>query len=166
MGYGHGTNATLLQVLKAYTVFNNNGRIVTPMLVKKLVSPLGQEMFPEKTPEHQIVSPSIAKRIQKILIKTVQEGTGVGTKMQGLEVGGKTGTAHIAEDGEYVSVYNSSFFGFANDQKNRYTIGVLIREAKKKKAYFASQSAVPVFKQVIEKLVENGYLTPSVDVQN
>lgn len=166
VGYGYGMNATFMQVLKAYTVFNNNGRIVTPMLVKKLVSPLGQEMFPEKTPEHQIVSPSIAKRIQKILIKTVQEGTGVGTKMQGLEVGGKTGTAHIAEDGEYVSVYNSSFFGFANDQKNRYTIGVLVREAKKKKAYFASQSAVPVFKQVIEKLVENGYLTPSVDVQN
>lgn len=166
VGYGYGMNATFMQVLKAYTAFNNNGRIVTPMLVKKLVSPLGQEMFPEKTPEQQVVPPSVAKRIQKILIKTVHEGTGVGTKMQGLEVGGKTGTAHIAEDGEYVSVYNSSFFGFANDQKNRYTIGVLIREAKKKKAYFASQSAVPVFKQVIEKLVENGYLTPSVDVQN
>lgn len=166
VGYGYGMNATFMQVLKAYTVFNNNGRIVTPMLVKKLVSPLGQEMFPEKIPEHQVVSPSVAKRIQKILIKTVHEGTGVGTKMQGLEVGGKTGTAHIAEDGEYVSVYNSSFFGFANDQKNRYTIGVLVREAKKKKAYFASQSAVPVFKHVIEKLVENGYLTPSVDLQN
>ena len=166
VGYGYGMNATFMQVLKAYTAFNNNGRIVTPMLVKKLVSPLGQEMFPEKTPEQQVVPPSVAKRIQKILIKTVHEGTGVGTKMQGLEVGGKTGTAHIAEDGEYVSVYNSSFFGFANDQKNRYTIGVLVREAKKKKAYFASQSAVPVFKQVIEKLVENGYLTPSVDVQN
>lgn len=166
VGYGYGMNATFMQVLKAYTAFNNNGRIVTPMLVKKLVSPLGQEMFPEKTPEQQVVPPSVAKRIQKILIKTVHEGTGVGTKMQGLEVGGKTGTAHIAEDGEYVNVYNSSFFGFANDQKNRYTIGVLVREAKKKKAYFASQSAVPVFKQVIEKLVENGYLTPSVDVQN
>ena len=166
VGYGYGMNATFMQVLKAYTAFNNNGRIVTPMLVKKLVSPLGQEMFPEKTPEQQVVPPSVAKRIQKILIKTVHEGTGVGTKMQGLEVGGKTGTAHIAEDGEYVSVYNSPFSGFANDQKTRYTIGVLVREAKKKKAYFASQSAVPVFKQVIEKLVENGYLTPSVDVQN
>lgn len=166
VGYGYGMNATFIQVLKAYTVFNNNGRIVTPTLVKKWVSPTGQEVFPEKETEQQVVSATVAKRMQKMLIKVVQQGTGVGAKMQGLEIGGKTGTAHIAEDGEYVRIYNSSFFGFANDKKNHFTIGVLVREAKKKQAYFASQSAVPVFKGVIEKLVENGYLTPSADIQN
>ena len=51
-------------------------------------------------------------------------------------------------------------------KKNKYTIGVLVREAKKRKAYFAAQSAVPVFKEIIDKLVENGYLTPSSDIQN
>lgn len=166
VGYGYGLNGTFMQVLKAYTTFSNNGRIVTPSLVKKLVSASGQELFPEKTPDNQILPVSVAKRTQKVLIKVVQEGTGIGTKMQGLEVGGKTGTAHIAEDGGYSSSYNSSFFGFANDGKRSYTIGVLVREAKKKKAYFASQSAVPVFKEVIEKLVENGFLTPSADIQN
>lgn len=134
-------------------------------LVKKLVSPTGQELFPEKVPEVQVIPVSVAKRMQKILIKVVQQGTGSGAKMEGLEVGGKTGTAHIAEDGEYVRVYNGSFFGFVNDKKNRYTIGVLVREAKKKQAYFAAQSAVPVFKEIIEKLVDNGYLTPSPDIQ-
>lgn len=166
VGYGYGMNATFMQVLKAYNVFNNNGRLVTPILVKKLVSPSGQEIFPERPPEPQIIPVTVAKRMQKILIKTVQIGTGTGTKIEGLEVGGKTGTAHIAEDGEYVRVYNSSFFGFANDKKNKYTIGVLVREAKKKYAYFAAQSAVPVFKEVIEKLVENGYLTPSSEIAN
>ena len=155
-----------MQVLKAYTVFNNNGRIVTPKLVKKLVSPSGQELFPEKTNDPQVISAAASKRMQKILMKVVQQGTGTGTKMQGLEVGGKTGTAHIAEDGVYVKSYNGSFFGFVNDKKSKYTIGVLVREAKKRKAYFAAQSAVPVFKELIEKLVENGYLTPSPDIQN
>lgn len=166
VGYGYGMNATFMQVLKAYTVFNNNGRIVTPKLVKKLVSPSGQELFPEKTNDPQVISAAASKRMQKILMKVVQQGTGTGTKMQGLEVGGKTGTAHIAEDGVYVKSYNGSFFGFVNDKKSKYTIGVLIREAKKRKAYFAAQSAVPVFKELIEKLVENGYLTPSPDIQN
>lgn len=164
VGYGYGMNATFMQVIRAYNVFNNNGRILTPMLVKKLVSPIGQELFPEKSPENQIIPVSVAKRMQKILIKVVQQGTGTGAKIEGLEIGGKTGTAHIAEDGEYVRSYNGSFFGFANDKKNRYTIGVLVREAKKRQAYFAAQSAVPVFKEVVEKLVENGYLTPSSDL--
>jgi len=164
VGYGYGMNATFIQLLKAYNVFNNNGRILTPKLVKKLVSPSGQELFPEKVPDPQIITPAIAKRIQKILIKVVQQGTATKAKIEGLEIGGKTGTAHIAEDGEYVRSYNGSFFGFANDKKNRYTIGVVVREAKKKQAYFAAQSAVPVFKEVVEKLVENGYLTPSSDL--
>ncbi len=165
VGYGYGMNATFMQILRAYNVFNHNGRILTPMLVKKLVSPSGQELFPEKVPEKQIIPVSVAKRIQKILVKVVQQGTGTGTKMEGLEIGGKTGTAHIAEDGEYIRSYNGSFFGFANDKTNHFTIGVLVREAKKYQAYYAAQSAVPVFKEVVEKLVENGYLTPSSDLQ-
>jgi cell division protein FtsI (penicillin-binding protein 3) len=165
VGYGYGMNATFIQVLKAYNAFNNNGRLLTPFLVKKLVSPTGQELFPEKNPEPQVISASVAKRMQKILIKVVQQGTGTGTKMEGLEVGGKTGTAHIAEDGVYVKSYNGSFFGFANDKKNKYTIGVLVREAKKRRAYFAAQSAVPVFKDIVEKLVDNGYLTPSSEIK-
>ena len=165
VGYGYGMNATFMQLMKAYNVFNNNGRLLTPRFVKKLVSPSGQELFPEKVPDPQVVTPVVAKRVQKILIKVVQQGTGTKTKMEGLEIGGKTGTAHIAEDGEYVRSYNGSFFGFANDKKSRYTIGVLVREAKKKQAYFAAQSAVPVFKEVVEKLVENGYLTPSSEIQ-
>lgn len=48
--------------------------------------------------------------MQKILIKVVQQGTGTGAKIEGLEIGGKTGTAHIAEDGEYVRSYNEMIF--------------------------------------------------------
>lgn len=165
VAYGYGMNATFIQILKAYSVFNNNGRISTPHLVKKIVSPSGQELFPEKPPVNQVVPVAVAKRIQKILIKVVQEGTAKGTRMDGLEIGGKTGTAHIAEGGEYVRSYNGSFFGFVNDKTNHYTVGVLVREAKKRHAYFAAQSAVPVFKEVVEKLVENGYLTPSSEIQ-
>ena len=82
-------------------------------------------------------------------------------KIDGLEIGGKTGTAHIAEGGKYVRKYNSSFFGFANDKKNKFTIGILVREPKKPYHYFASVSAVPIFKEVVLRLIEEGYLTPS-----
>ncbi|XPV53006.1 MAG: penicillin-binding transpeptidase domain-containing protein [Halarcobacter ebronensis] len=48
-------------------------------------------------------------------------------QIEGLEIGGKTGTAKVAEDREiYQREYISSFFGFVNDEKNSYTIGVTV----------------------------------------
>jgi cell division protein FtsI (penicillin-binding protein 3) len=101
--------------------------------------------------------------MHKILQKVVREGTGVAAQYPGLEIGGKTGTAHIAAHGHYVKRYNSSFYGFANDDKgHRYEIGVLVIEASKYHKYFASQSAVPTFKAIVDDLVELGYLHPNL----
>jgi cell division protein FtsI (penicillin-binding protein 3) len=89
---------------------------------------------------------------------TVNRGTGTASQYDGLEVGGKTGTAHISEKGHYVEKYHSSFFGFANDKfGHKYTIGVFV--IKPKKVYFASQTAAPTFQKIVGKMVEEKYLT-------
>lgn len=163
VGYGYGLQTTFMQVLKAYNTFNNNGRMLTPYVGVYLLGHDGKKHFMPKPPETQVLPISIAKRIQQILIKTVREGTGKNAHVEGLKIGGKTGTARIAVDGKYEKVYNGSFVGFANDEKNRFTIGVLTRKPKKKYYYFGSQSAAPVFKEVVEKLVEESYLVPKID---
>ncbi|MCK4974357.1 MAG: penicillin-binding protein 2, partial [Sulfurimonas sp.] len=81
-------------------------------------------------------------------------------KTEGLEIGGKTGTAHIVEKGKYVNKYNTAFVGFANDKENRYTIGVAVIQPKK--TQFASQTSVPVFKKAVDIMVEEGYLKPDI----
>jgi cell division protein FtsI (penicillin-binding protein 3) len=161
VGYGYGLRATFMQILKAYNVFNNNGRMLTPYIASYLQSQDGKKYYLHAKMEKEVLPISVAKRIQKILIKTVQKGTAVKAQYEGLEVGGKTGTAHIAGGGGYTNTYNSSFFGFANDKNNEFTIGVLVKEPNKKYHHFASTSAVPIFKDVLVRLVEEGYLTPS-----
>ncbi|MDA7848035.1 penicillin-binding protein 2 [Sulfurospirillum sp.] len=162
VGYGYGMTSTFMQVLKAYNVFNNKGRMVTPYIASYFKGDDGTKYPIFRTAEKEIIPISVAKRMQSILVKTVQKGTGTKAKVEGLTIGGKTGTAHIAEKGGYARKYNSSFFGFANDKKNNFTIGVLTVEPKKRYHYFASLSAVPVFKEVVLRLVEDGYLTPTV----
>jgi len=104
--------------------------------------------------------PSLKKMANK-----KNRGTGVKAQYPGLEVGGKTGTAHIAKNGRYVREYHSSFYGFANDKEgNKYTIGVLVIRAKKRYKYFASLSAVPTFKRIVHTLVELDYLHPEGNV--
>lgn len=161
--YGYGMRVTLMQLLKAYNVFNNNGRSVTPTAVKGLIDPDSGELIPLERPEPvQVLTPATAARMKKILLKTVREGTGTGAITPGVEIGGKTGTAHIAEKGRYVNKYNTSFLGFADDAKDRrYTIGVTVIQPKK--YHFASLTAVAVFKKVIDMMVREGYLTPDPD---
>jgi len=150
--YGHGITATFMQVLKAYSAFNNDGKVVTPYLVQKDSS----------TIIDQVISKDVANQMKQYLIQTVEEGTGKNTFITGLEIGGKTGTANVVENGRYQRKYMSSFFGFVNDEKKKYTIGVTVNDpvnrGKKWYYYYASSSAVPVFKEITKILLKLNYL--------
>ena len=158
--YGYGMRANLMQLIRAYSAFNNNGRIVTPKLVDSFIDKRKKEIATPYEEQVQVISTATAQRIKDILIKTVNEGTGTKAKTEGLEVGGKTGTAHIVEGGRYVNEYNTAFIGFANDTQSKYTIGVIV--IRPKKSQFAAQTAVPVYKKIIDLLVEEEYLKPNI----
>ncbi len=160
--YGYGMMATFAQLFKAYSAFNNDGIAVTPRIVDYLQDAKGNRYtLDPKIGDMRAVGKKAARDIHKILLEVVKRGTGVKAQYPGLEVGGKTGTAHIAKHGHYVREYHSSFYGFANDKKgHKYTIGVLVIRAKKYHKYFASQSAVPTFKNAVRILVDQGYLIP------
>lgn len=160
--YGYGMMVTFMQLLKAYSAFNNDGIAITPRIVDYLQDAKGNHytLEPEIT-EIKAIGKKAANQIHNILIEVVKRGTGVKAQYPGLEVGGKTGTAHIAKNGRYVREYHSSFYGFANDKEgNKYTIGALVIRAKKPYKYFASQSAVPTFRNIVQILVNQGNLTP------
>ncbi|NWF66676.1 MAG: penicillin-binding protein 2 [Campylobacterales bacterium] len=160
VSYGYGLKATFMQVLMAYNVFNNDGLIVVPKVVNKLKYK-DMRTYPVKTEtKERIIDITTARKMLQIFKKTVEKGTGVATNIPGLFIGGKTGTAHIAVGGKYENIYNSSFFGFANDDKHRYTIGVTVFEPQGK--YFASQTAVPVFRDIVLKMIELGYLKQNI----
>ena len=161
VAYGYGIRTNLVQLLKAYNAFNNSGRIVTPIIVDTLRDERNRSIPIEQEAPRQVISAATAERMKKILIKTVLKGTGVAAITPGLEVGGKTGTAHIAEGGHYVDEYHTSFMGFANDAQHRYTIGITV--IRPRTNHFASQTAVPVFKAIVDMLAEEGYLSPKVE---
>ena len=154
--YGYGIRSNAMQMVKAYNVFNNGGRIINPMIVDSLIDEKGVSRPMQVQAPIQIIAPATAERMKLILIKTVNEGTGTLAKTPGLEVGGKTGTAHIAKHGGYVNSYHTSFVGFANDAKHSYTIGITVINPRT--VYFASITAVPVFKAIVDVMVEEKYL--------
>ncbi len=152
-----------MQLIKAYSVFNNSGRIVSPRIVDCFLDNRKREIRVPYEEQTQIIKTTTAQKMKNILIKTVNEGTGIKAKTDGLEIGGKTGTAHIVEGKMYVNKYNTSFIGFANDTKNRYSIGVVVVQPTS--SQFAAQTSVPVFKGIVDILTEDGYLVPKITPQ-
>ncbi|MFY9075610.1 penicillin-binding protein 2 [Malaciobacter mytili] len=167
VSYGQGMTSTFMQVLKAYSVFNNDGFSVTPRIVSYVEMVSGKYKL-DTPPKEKVISKESADEIKRMLIKTVTDGTGKSAQMEGLEIGGKTGTAQIARRGSYLKKYISSFFGFVNDDNNSYTIGVTVinpnSTGKYWYYYYAAQSAVPVFKEVVKNLVSLNYITPKNDI--
>jgi len=160
LSYGYKIRANFFQLLKAYNVFNNKGRAITPKIANTKVTTKGVYELIEPIKSHKVLSEKTATTMNKILQNVVNRGTGKATKIEGLTIGGKTGTAQIAYKGHYIHSYNSSFFGFVNDKKGaKYTIGVVVIEPTPHHfKYFASQSAVPTFRMIVEAMVEDKLL--------
>ncbi|MBU1668843.1 penicillin-binding protein 2 [bacterium] len=158
MAYGYGMFANFMQMIKAYSAFNNNGIAVTPKIVNHLSDQKGR-LYDIDSEVHSVHACSLktAATIHDMLLATVNRGTGTAAQYDGLEVGGKTGTAHIAHRGRYIEAYHSSFYGFVNDKEgHKYTVGVFV--IKPKKVYFSSHTAAPTFHKVIDKMVKHNYL--------
>ncbi|EJJ3234333.1 penicillin-binding protein 2 [Campylobacter coli] len=167
LSYGYGLKTTFIQLLAAYNVFNNNGVYITPHLAEKFYQDGRFVSLEEGIKKEVILTPQAAQTMQKILIDVIEKGTGKKAITQGIIVGGKTGTARIAERQGYTSNrYNASFFGFANDTKHNYTIGVLVRNPTKPYSYYAAQSALPMFKDVVDILINEDFLTPIITENN
>ncbi len=168
VSFGQGMTSTFIQVLKAFSVFNNDGYMITPHIVSHLTYD-NSKYKPYNDKPEKIISKETADLMKELLVQTVEEGTGRAAKIEGLEIGGKTGTAQIARGGKYLKQYISSFFGFVNDEHgNSYTIGVTTINPNSKGKYwyyyYASWSAVPVFKEIVQNLVKLNYLIPKEDI--
>jgi cell division protein FtsI (penicillin-binding protein 3) len=136
--YGYGIVINFMELLKAYNVFNNNGLMVIPKIADV------------QTYQKQVIKPVTANEMLKILRKVVLKGTAKGALIDDVFTAGKTGTAHVSIKGSYQKIYNSSFFGFADANGKKYTIGVTFFHIKAPfPYYFASQSAVPLFKNIV-----------------
>ncbi len=163
--YGYGVKITLIQLIKAYNAFNNHGIMVTPRIISAFINPNGKITKIPMGPTTRAISASTALIMKRILIKVVNKGTAKTAIIPGLTIGGKTGTAHITKHGKYINQYNSTFIGFVDNNKSKYTIGILVKQPQVRD-YYAAGTAVPVFKKIVDVLIAQHYLNPNYAIKN
>lgn len=153
MSIGYGLSFTPLQILNFYNTIANDGRMMKPQFVSKVVSSgeVVQE-FPPIVLNDQICSMRTIDSLKSLLEGVVDRGTGRRMASKFYDVAGKTGTAQIASNGKYNKTnYNASFVGYFPADNPRYTCIVLI-ESPMAGRYYGSVVAGPVFKGIADKV--------------
>lgn len=117
-GFGQGSTVTPYQLLKAYSVFGNNGKTVKPYIVNKIVDPETNKVVYQGKSEYskQIFSTETVNQVKDLMLGVIENpaGTGKSFKMDDLKMYGKTGTGQIVIDGAYSSsIHMHSFAGIA-----------------------------------------------------
>ncbi|OGH68909.1 MAG: hypothetical protein A3I29_01115 [Candidatus Magasanikbacteria bacterium RIFCSPLOWO2_02_FULL_44_11] len=144
--FGQGLSVTPLQLIASYAAIANDGRLPKPYIVEEVRYPNGQK---EKTePEYeQVISPRAAKLLSGMLVSVVENHYRQ-ARIPGYFIGGKTGTAQIAEKGKYSDDRtNHTFVGFAPADDPELVVLVKYEEANEK---WAEQTTIPVFKEVMQ----------------
>ncbi|HEU4962545.1 MAG TPA: stage V sporulation protein D [Bacilli bacterium] len=114
--FGQGVSVTPIQQVMAVSAIANGGELMKPHLVKEWRDPDTNEVVENVQPEpvRRVVSESTAKQVRETLESVVAKGSGRNAYLDGYRVGGKTGTAQVAENGAYKSGhYIVSFIGMA-----------------------------------------------------
>lgn len=151
VGFGQGLSVTALQLATAMAVIANGGRLVRPLLVRRIEDGAGH-VLEESTPEirRQVIPPETARLVADMLTAvTSTEGTGAEAAIDGYLVAGKTGTAQMASvDGRGYSQdrWLASFVGFVPAEAPRAVIAVIIQEPVID--HYGGVVAGPVFRRV------------------
>lgn len=91
-----------MQLLSMVSAIANGGTIYRPWVVRK-ISALSGEILDEYEPEaiRQIsIKPETLAFIRQAMLGVVDEGTGARSRVPGIPIGGKTGTAQVVRKGE------------------------------------------------------------------
>ena len=154
---GQEIGVSALQVVQAASVLANDGVMVKPQIVRKVVSASGEVLVENgRTEVRQVIQPATARLVLGMLKSTVDVGTGKRAKVEGYDLAGKTGTAQVRDPktGRYSEKYYlASILLFLPADKPRYIIYVTI-ENPLGASYLGGQIAAPVGKTVAEKLIQ------------
>lgn len=164
VGFGQGMSVTALQLASAMSVIANGGRLMRPILVRRVED--GRErVIEESTPDvrRQVVPRTTARLVGDMLTAvTSDEGTGAEAAIEGFLVAGKTGTAQMANtagSGYSEDRWLSSFVGFLPAQAPRVVIAVIIQEPVID--HYGGVVAGPVFRRVGEATMRHMGVPPA-----
>lgn len=148
---GQGVSTTPLHLAAAYGIFANDGLYVPPRLVE------GEEV----PPPQRVLSSEVARTVRDMLVYTVEESGLRNSRIPGVRVAGKTGTADIysAEQGTYPrGWYSLTFAGMFPAEDPRVVMVVMLERPRSEAT--STYVAAPLFRAIGSEIVAHWGIAP------
>ena len=160
--FGQGIEITAIQLIRSFGALANNGKMMRPYVVEKIVKSNGQTIVTQPKFEKQVISEQTAAKLTAMLISVVKNGSGRLAGVSGYYIAGKTGTAQVAVKGGYSDDKTiHSFIGYFPALNPKYLI--LVKLDNPKGITSSGHSATPIFQSLAKYIIDVQQIPPSPD---
>ncbi|MEU3602987.1 penicillin-binding transpeptidase domain-containing protein [Streptomyces sp. NPDC006798] len=151
------TTATPLQMAMVAAAVANGGQLRRPYLVDRVTTAGGRTVRQYHQRHYrQAMNPSTAHRLQRLMIRVVEDGTGRNAAIRGARVGGKTGTAQHGPDN--TGIPYAWFIAWAQGDEAvqpGVAIAVVVEDAEAIRGRVSGNgSAAPIARAVMSAVLE------------
>jgi penicillin-binding protein 1A len=139
------SGVSLLELVKAYSVFNNLGYLISPVFITKIEDRDGNVIEESSPVREKVIEKNTAYIMTSLLEGVVKYGTGHRLKALNRPVAGKTGTTN--------NLHDAWFVGYTP----RYTTGTWVGfddESSLGKGETGSRAASPIWLGFVQKVLE------------
>ena len=151
MAFGQGINVTPLQLITAISAIANEGTLMQPRIIDKIVDTnTGAVTTPAPVEVRQVVSKQTANEVMDMLHYAVTDGTGKYANVRGYSIGGKSGTSENLGQGD--GTYVASFMGFSPTVNTQVVILVALYNPQGK-SFQGGEIAGPVVGQILSEIL-------------
>jgi penicillin-binding protein A len=140
---------TPLQMAMVAATIANNGVVMRPYVVDRIVAPDGSTVVrTKKDALGRAVKPGTAQEVATMMRTVVEGGTGTAAQIPGYTIGGKTGTAETGIAG----LNTTWFISFAGKTRPEIAIAVVVEQQNST----GGETAAPVARDVLQALLGAG----------
>ena len=157
LAIGQEILVSAVQIATAATVLTNQGVLLKPHVVDRILSPSGSLIEDyQREPVRQVLSPQTARNMLAMMeTATTTGGTAWRLATDGIRIAAKTGTAQLAdpEKGGYSDkIFGASCLAILPAENPQYICYIII-ENPKGVSYYGGTIASPVIKKLLDDLI-------------
>lgn len=152
---GHTFNVTPIQMAGIVSTIVNGGIYQKPYILEAVVENDGRELKLDRNDSVNVINRNTALNLKSDLRRAVfsDKATGYNARIEGIDLGGKTGTAEVKIN----ELYHGWFAGYFSLNNQNYSMVVMapdIRSSSDDKNKSGNTTCAPIFKDIVTELIK------------
>jgi cell division protein FtsI/penicillin-binding protein 2 len=159
--FGQGITATPIQLVMAYAAIANGGTLMKPYVIREKIKG-DKTLITEPTLVDEVLSVRAATIVSGMLVSVIRSGHAIHAGVDGYYIAGKTGTAQVAEAGEYGEQTIHSFAGFG--PVDDPVFAMLVKLDNPQIGIFSASTAAPLFSEIAGFIMQYYGVPPDEEI--